>query len=324
MASNREDSLSVREQLIEESAAMAKYALASGLGVPNDTMENLEAFSHQKIAVTGPEGEPAKEKPVQDQPQRKSDIRELNTIHARLARIVEPAKPRTILLLDKEGRKKGLFKFLGPVPFIRRMILAALICLVLFIVISLSPIINDKPDAWDMFKHHGIDLLLKEFFLLCAAGLGASFTALFRASRYIANCTFDPKYESSYWVRFTLGIIAGMILATLIPIEKSMESDFAKPLLAMLGGFSAEVVYRIIERLIETVASFVRGDPKRELESQTQEIKAKAVEDEAKKRFQLASDLMNVQDQIGTGMKTEEIKKKIGALIGKLTDTDER
>jgi hypothetical protein len=91
MESNYEDSLSVREQLIEESVAMAKYALASGLGVPGDIVENLEAFSHQKIDVTGPKGEPAREKPVQDQPQRKSDIRELNTIHAKLARIVEPA-----------------------------------------------------------------------------------------------------------------------------------------------------------------------------------------------------------------------------------------
>jgi hypothetical protein len=323
MEINREESLSVREQLIEESAAMAKYALASGLGVPGDIVENLEAFTNQKITVPGSEGEPAKDKPPEDQAQRKLDIRELNTIHARLARIVEPAKPRTILLLDREGRKKGFFKFLGPVPFIRRMILAALICLVLFIVISLSPIINDEKDAWDMFKHQGFELLLKEFFLLCAAGLGASFTALFRANRYIADSTFDPKYESSYWVRFTLGIIAGMILATLIPIEESVESDFAKPLLAMLGGFSALVVYRIIERLVETVASFVRGDPQRQLESQTREIKTKAAEDEAKNRFKLASDLMKVQDQIGTGMKTEEIKKKIGALVGKLTDAEE-
>jgi hypothetical protein len=318
---NPDVNVTLREQLIEESAAMAKCALASGLGVPGDIVETLEAFTNQKITVTGPEGELAKDKPTEDQAQRKLDIRELNTIHAKLARIVEPAKPRTILLLDKEGRKKGFFKFLGPVPFIRRMILAALICLVLFIVISLSPIINDKENTWDMFKHNGFDLLLKELFLLCAAGLGAAFTALFRANRYIADCTFDPKYESSYWVRFTLGIIAGMILATLIPIENAVESDFAKPLLAMLGGFSALVVYRIIERLVEAVASFVRGDPQRQLESQTREIKTKAAENEAKNRFKLASDLMKVQDQIGTGMKTEEIKKKIGSLIGQLTNT---
>lgn len=320
---NPDVNVTLREQLIEESAAMAKYALASGLGVPGDIVETLEAFTNQKITVTGSAGEPAKDKPSEDQPQRKFDIRELNTIHAKLSRIVDPAKPRTILLLDREGRKKGFFKFLGPVPFIRRMILAALICLVLFIAISLTHAIDDGKDAWDMFNHFGFELLLKELFLLCAAGLGAAFTALFRANRYIANGTFDPKYESSYWVRFTLGIIAGMILATLIPIEKSMESDFAKPLLAMLGGFSALVVYRIIERLVEAVASFVRGDPQKQLESQSQEIKTKAAEGEAKNRFKLASDLMKVQDQIGTGMKTEEIKKKIGSLIGKLTDTDD-
>jgi hypothetical protein len=81
MESNREVSLSVREQLIEESVAMAKYALASGLGVPGDIVETLEAFSQQKIAATGPEG--------------------------------EPARPRTILLLDREGRKKSYFSHRG-------------------------------------------------------------------------------------------------------------------------------------------------------------------------------------------------------------------
>ncbi|NIM17259.1 MAG: hypothetical protein GTO45_35075, partial [Candidatus Aminicenantes bacterium] len=68
MEINREGSLSVREQLMEESVAMAKYALGSGLGVPGDIVETLEAFSQQKIAATGPEGEPAKGKPGEDQP----------------------------------------------------------------------------------------------------------------------------------------------------------------------------------------------------------------------------------------------------------------
>jgi hypothetical protein len=323
MEINQENSLPIRKQLIEESTAMAKYALASGLAVPGDIVENLETISQQKITVTGPDVDPGKEKTSKDQLHRKADTRKLNSLHARLARIVEPAKPRAILLLDKESNKKGSFKFLGPVPFIRRMILAAIICLVLFIGISLSPIINSEKDAWDMFKHTGFDLLLKELFLLCAAGLGTAFSALFRANRYIAEGTFDPKYESSYWVRFILGIIAGMILATLIPIEDVMASVFAKPLLAMLGGFSAEVVHRIVERLVETAATVIRGDPKRELQSEAQEIKAKASENETKKRFQLASNLVKVQDQIDSGMKPEDIKKKISSFIAKLTDTED-
>ena len=102
-----------------------------------------------------------------------------------------------------------------------------------------------------------------------------------------------------------------------------MESVFAKPLLAMLGGFSAEVVHRIVERLVETAATVIRGDPKRELKSEAQEIKAKASENETKKRFQLASNLMKVQDQIDTGMKPEDIKKKISSFIAKLTDTED-
>ena len=53
-------------------------------------------------------------------------------------------------------------------------------------------------------------LLYNLLFLIAAAGLGASFQALFQANRYVVAGTFDPKYESSYWIRFVLGLIAGL------------------------------------------------------------------------------------------------------------------
>jgi len=297
------------EQMVQECIAMAKHAYASGLNVPANVVEVLETIT------SGKPGE-VKEKEM-------PGMQQLNTVHARLSRIIEPAKPRTILLLDTEGKKKVYFKFLGPVPFIRRMVLASITALGLFILISLSPFINDDPNAWDMFKHRGLDLLTKELFLLCAAALGASFTALFNANRYIVRGTFDPKYESSYWIRFILGIIAGMILASLIPIEQYMEADFGKPLLAMLGGFSANMVYQVLSRLVETVGSLFKGDAASAKEAREGQLKARIAEDDAKNRFQLASDLIKIQDLVQPDSKPEEIKKMISGLTRQLTGAEE-
>lgn len=304
----------IKEQIIMECLAMAKYALGSGLKVDGEMMEVLECFSKPQ-AASGVDDPGKNECPEQP------DIKHLTAIHEKLCNIIEPAKPRSILMLDQEEKRHTFFKFLGAVPFVRHMMIATIIFLALFILISLSPDIDNIPGAWNLFASSGIALLLKEFFLLSAAALGASFNALFTANTYIVGGTFDQRYESSYWVRFTLGIIAGMLLATLIPIEKAISSDFAKPLLAMLGGFSANVVYQIFERLIDTVASMVSGSPKKMLEVQKLEMKTRRSEQEAKNRFQVAADLIKVQDLINQDMKPEELRKQIGILVTKLTGT---
>jgi len=332
----------LEEQLIRECKAMAKYAFASGLAVPGKLIRVLERFSKkasrgmEPTAIpdgaagtddTGDTPDNADAKagiPPDNKESRQNipDIRPLVHVHEKLVKIIEPAKPRTILLLEEESQRAGIFKFLGSVAFIRRMILAAIICLVLFVSISLSPDINNQPGSWNLFQSSGWGLLLKELFLLSAAGLGASFTALFRANRYIVEGTFDPKYESSYWIRFSLGFIAGMILATLIPIEKSLNADFGKPLLAMLGGFSADLVYRIISRVIESLESLFRGDTKSELQAEKQYAQVRAAEENAQTRFKLAAHIMKVQQDIDAGTNSEEIKKKMGKLMDDMVGVD--
>lgn len=327
----------LENELVDECTAMAKYAFASGLQVPGKIIQILENFTGMKhdgrtVSPGEPGSEPQDESMESmgpgdstvtgNKPPAPLDIRPLIMVHERLARIVEPAKPRTILLMEKESQKMGIFKFLGAVPFIRRMMLAAVVCLVLFVSISLSPDINNKPETWNLFQSSGWPLLLKELFLLSAAGLGASFTALFRANRYIIEGTFDPKYESSYWIRFSLGFIAGMILATLIPIEESVRADFGKPLLAMLGGFSANLVYRIISRIIETLEALFRGDTRTMVLAQQEQAKALSAKEDVQNRAKMAANIMKIQQEIDSQMKPEEIKKKMGKLMDNMVGID--
>lgn len=311
--------LTIMDQLILECTAMSKFAFASGLDIPPKLIQMLEAYIHGKAPNLG--------KSDDDNVTNceVTDIRPLIQVHERLANIVEPAKPRTILLMDMETKRAGRLKFLGVVPFIRRMMMATIVCLVMFILISLSPSINNEPNSWNLFESSGWALLLKEMFLLSAAGLGASFTTLFRANRFIVEGTFDPKYESSYWIRFSLGFIAGMILATLIPIEESVSADFGKPLLAMLGGFSADLVYRIIARVIETLEALFRGDQRTVLKAQKEQVQARSVKEKIKTRVDMVSKVVKLQQELDANTPPDVVKKKVGKLLDNVmgVDTDD-
>src|SRR5262245_23766312 len=70
-----------------------------------------------------------------------------------------------------------------------------------------------------------------------------------------SNCKFSaevlqacPHLQHLYWIRFALGLLAGVLLAELVPTDTShsVYHGVAKPTLALLGGFSASVVYRLL------------------------------------------------------------------------------
>jgi hypothetical protein len=313
--------ISLYEQLYRECLSMAKYAYTRGMKVPSaaaEIIENLEDTSPKA------EGEGTKENLPGCKKNNPRNIKHLNYAHETLSKIVAPAKPASILFLYEEEQKEHFLKFLGAVPFVRRMTLIAIVMLVAFIAISLSPEINNKPETWDLFQSSGWSLLLKELFLISAAGLGASFTALFKANQFIVQGTFNPTHESIYWTRLILRIVAGMILATLIPIENAVDADFGKPLLAMLGGFSADIVYLVINRLMESAATLVRGDTSKLAEVKNLEQKTRLAEDELKTRFRMAADLTKLQQEIDGGSKPAELKDKIAKILNGLTEVGSR
>jgi hypothetical protein len=52
----------------------------------------------------------------------------------------------------------------------------------------------------------------------------------------------------------------------------------AKPTLAMLGGFSSVVVYRILLRFVSIVESLIRGEKRDLVDTQARELKAQISE----------------------------------------------
>jgi hypothetical protein len=294
-------------QLVAECDAMARYALASGLKVPANAFLVLSNIT-EDLKDTGPD----------DPTPRDSVIARVVSVHCQLARLVAPATPRTLLLLSHECKNSRL-SFIGPVRLVRHMMVAAIVLLLTFMFTALSPYVTNA--SGNIFDSHGLDLLVNELFLLAAAGIGAAFTALFRANRYIAVGTYDPKYESSYWVRFILGLMAGIVLAALIPTEGSGQT-FTRPLLALVGGFSASVVYTILCRLVDTLESLFQGDGGATAASREQAIRAEVTEQRFQDQLRLAAVLIKLRNEIDAVPGADELKASVARILDELVPAD--
>jgi hypothetical protein len=281
---------------------MLRYALASGIAVPAAIFEVVERAARRRA-----QGD--------DVTPRADDMRRLVHAHKELVRLVAPATPRTILLLS-EGRRSRL-AMLGPVRLVRQMLVAVLVLLAAFVLLSTTSYVNET--SGDILTSTGLSLFVNELFFLAAGGLGAAFSALFTAYRYIADGTYDPKYESTYWLRFILGLMAGLLLPALIPLGDGGDAAaFSRPLLALLGGFSASVLYRILERLVGAVESLVRADS-RELRVANRDAEiARAAQKASLDRLGLVGELRRLEMQARAGDEPQALADELGRVVGTL------
>jgi hypothetical protein len=308
----------VREQVLLACQAMAKYAFAAGLKVPSDLSEKLARVSPQKTL----DGATEKGAAADPKTPPEDNVRQLTKIHNRLAELVSPATPKTILLLATEEAKGGFWLFLGAVPLIRRLLAVATVSMIGFVMVSLSEQVDGQ--GFDLLANSGVALLLSELFLLSAASIGASFANLFEAQRYVKDGTFDPKYESSYWVRYVLGLMAGTILALLIPIEAmaggaedgggGIVEQLGKPILALLGGFAASAVYRILNRIVAALESLVAGDAREAVAAQELTAKARLAEREIQGRMGLSAKLNALEQTLAEGSDPAETRRELARL----------
>jgi hypothetical protein len=114
---------------------------------------------------------------------------------------------------------------------------------------------------WNILK-----VLLPSFNAAFGAGLGAAFYILLSTQPYLTNRSFDPKYNAIYFCRFITGLIGGIILSIALGplIAQRLGENGPYPItpgiLAILGGYAAEAVQQILQRLVEVMLTAVRGD----------------------------------------------------------------
>ncbi|MCK5188497.1 MAG: hypothetical protein KAR12_00400 [Methylococcales bacterium] len=339
MRSTKLASTNVWQTAMAECDAMVDHAFASGTEIPPELMVLLYDISCHEADTVNENGSSAESK-NNDQPTIKAQ--QLTLLHNKLAAIVAPASPRTLLLMREEAQRGGIFLVFGRVPFIRYMMAVAIIALISLITISMSKEINNATIVLSIFENSGTSLLRVQLLFISAAALGASFSALFQANQYIVQGTFDPKYEASYWVKFVVGLIAGIILTQVIPttgLEYAIESSpvastqsqsianndtvktsgltetnqedirgMIKITLALLGGFSASLVYLILNRLVETIKFFIEPTLKSKQNAVEAGLKNTFDVDKLITKTELINEVMVLQQQLSAKGNTDPVK----------------
>lgn len=244
----------VRDLFVMEVNCMIRYLMSSGVTIPNEVFGIAESFTieHRQRDV---ERARLGNAYVFDK-SKALDITLLSTVHDQLSSLIAPSTPRAIMLIDPIFAKPSWFNWISTVPLLRRLMLVAFFSLVAFILLALSPYVS--PTGGDIFNSDGIALLVNLSFFVSAASLGACFSALFQANEYIVGGVFDPKFETSYWIRLLVGIMAGLILASLIPLDPKALNGLGKPTLSLLGGFSASLVHRILNLFVGAIEGVVK------------------------------------------------------------------
>ncbi len=269
----------------------------------------------------------------------------IGEIHHELAKVIAPASPATVFLMEKH-KKKGLFGFLGPVPLVRRLNVITLLCLITFLSLFYTQGVNGV-DSYtvngDILSYDGLKFIFNELVIVCIAALGSCFYALFEVYKYISKNSYDPKYDSIYWIRFFLGIVSGVILAQFIFVspeiinpENSQETANElgafityKPLLAFLGGFSARVVHKILNSLVEALETFISGSARDMVRAREEAakvkmmdkiaaIKQKNTQDDAAERMKSTVKLMQLKQDLVNGADSKDLDARLSLLMNEL------
>lgn len=179
--------------------------------------------------------------------------------------------------------------------------------------------------ALSIYDLHGKVMWYNLLFLLASAGIGASFAALFEMRSYVTKRNFDTVYTTDYWIRFFLGLVSGLILAELIPVRQlsadtnSIIVNMARPVLAMLGGFSVQAVYRILQRIVHTLETLVQGRAVQDETGRKVQIKEEVKKKVLKTRTDFLSNLAHIQKAISRGDNPEKIKTVVDEVFNRVS-----
>ncbi len=297
-------------QLRVECEAMARYALEHGMAVPPELVARLSALL-DGIAPSAAGSE--------------HGAYELAVTHRRLAQIIRPATPQAVFLLDAERRRRHWATLLGPLPLVRALTATSLLFLFAVVASALSDEVSADNVRLRFLDSSGSVLLWNAVFLLSCAGLGASFSSLFQVHRYVANAIYDPKFDASYGARMILGLIAGLILVEVLPgdlFESGGMRTFGKPTLAMLGGFSATAVYRLLQRLVDSMETLVRGDAAAQTQATLEVQRVGNASERMRWQGELAVQLMALQQSIDTGTPPAAVQQRLADFARAMLQAD--
>ncbi len=182
-----------------------------------------------------------------------SSVDDLILAYNLLCKNVTPATPKSIEYTRRvniEGKEKSIF---NKIPLVRNLIILAILFLVSYILLGLSENVNNDSLDKGVMSNHGIPLLFNIGYLASISGLGVLFHLLKTISNSVERSTLVAEESINYMAQILLGVIAGLLMSeviTVATIDASNVNLFNKSLLALIGGFSSDAIFTILEALI--------------------------------------------------------------------------
>jgi len=259
----------VKERLWQEMAreceAMVKHAFSTGRVVP---LEVLDCLDRAVSADSSGDASRADTAPRSSPEIVTSRFALLTAAHSGLAFAIAPATPEAVRLMADECERHPVLCEFGPLPLVRQMLGLAMLSLLTLLAVSISAAVNTANMSKSLLQLSGYPLLMIEAFLVSAASLGSCFANLQRINTVISDGTYDPRVQSTYWTRWVMGVISGVVLSQIVydfllaphsgndPTVRTASAAIGQPILALLGGYSVDFVHGILKRAINAVANF--------------------------------------------------------------------
>src|SRR5205823_10724094 len=114
--------------------------------------------------------------------------------------------------------------------------------------------------------------------------------------------------------RFITGVVAGVILANALGlvVQQHLESTkfgLTPGILAILGGYAAEAVQQILQRLVEVLLAAIRGDA-------SAQVEAKAELAQADRDAKVRSKLLDLEKEMDETKRKQLLNDLHGMLKG--------
>ncbi|PHI20492.1 hypothetical protein CEQ90_06995 [Lewinellaceae bacterium SD302] len=180
--------------------------------------------------------------------------------------LLETIKPATVQsiryinskVVDYERGKAIWYR----VPIFNKCIAIALIALIVLIGVSLSPTVNEQNMSKGLLNSSGVILLANLIFVCSAALLGVMFYLLKQISDKIKNYSLLPIDAIEINTTILIGVISGFIIAELFTFDTSTLSssvELHKMTLALLGGFSSDAIFTVLQSIVNKAKTFFAG-----------------------------------------------------------------
>ena len=292
--------------------------------------------------------------PAGTEADRRAQTEALVRAHRDLSRMIAPARPATLELLERyrdlrkplrtariprqqgqgtagtNGPRPGKFapgRSLLPasgstVPLVRWLVYGTFVFLAIFVLLAAMPAARAASAGIGLgagaFGQAFGTLLLRELFLICAAALGACLTSLYRASKEVARGTYDPEFDHTFVQRVLLGMATGLILAELLPLGHDGDSALAtlgRPAIALVGGFAAGAVHSVLSRFVAAIETLFSGDQDDQEDARRELAQKRADEVLAQADRATLAKLLEIRRIASSGAPTRAIIDEIDRMI---------